>query len=61
MAIAMRSLVRVQSLPPTGPRAPLDDVAQRGHTQDEAERFGGGLLNRIGPQGLGFASSVLRQ
>ena len=33
----------------------------RRYMQDEAERFGGGLLNRIAPVGVWFVSTVLHQ
>ena len=43
-----------------GPLAPLYDVAQGRHLQNEAGGTGGGLLNRFAPKGVGIVPSILR-
>ncbi len=50
------------SHPPCGTRlpAPLYDVAQGRHLQNEAGGTGGGLLNRFAPKGVGIVPSILR-
>lgn len=59
--LVLNRLDRHPYSPPSFSQSTLKAGKDRRYMQDEAERFGGSLLNRIAPVGVWFVSTVLHQ